>query len=70
MVHSYKQKFELNYENTFTTVVKSMSYKILLTINAFYNLKIQQMNVVTAFLFDFLNETIYIEQPHYFTEGL
>ena len=28
------------------------------------------MNVVTAFLLGFLDETIYVEQPHYFTEGL
>ena len=47
-----------------------MSYKILLVINAFHNLNVQQMNVVTTFLFNFLDETIYIEQPHYFTKGL
>ena len=28
------------------------------------------MNVVTAFLFNFLNEIIYVEQPHYFAEDL
>ena len=69
VVHNYKQKFELDYENTFATVIKLMSYKILFIINAFHDLNVQQMNVVTAFLFGFLDETIYVEQPHYFTEG-
>ena len=27
------------------------------------------MNIVTAFLLDFLNETIYVKQSHYFTES-
>ena len=69
VIHGYKQKFELNYEDTFATVVKLMSYKVLLAISAFYSLNVQQMNVVTAFLLDFLNETIYVEQPHHFTKG-
>ena len=70
VVHSYKQKFELDYEDTFTTVVKPMSYKTLLAISAFYGLNIQQMDIVTAFLLSFLDETIYVKQPHYFAKGL
>ena len=69
MVHSYKQKFELDYEDTFTTVIKLMSYKALLTINVFHGLNVQQMDIVTTFLLSFLNETIYVKQPHYFAEG-
>ena len=70
VVHSYKQKFELDYENTFTTVIKLMSYKALLAISALHDLNVQQMNIVTAFLLNFLNETIYVKQLHYFAKGL
>ena len=70
VIHSYKQKFKLNYKNTFATVVKSILYKALLAISAFHSLNIQQINIVTTFLLSFLNETIYVKQPHYFTEGL
>ena len=40
VVYSYKQKFGLNYKNTFTTVVKPISYKILLAISALHNLNV------------------------------
>ena len=41
VIHNYKQKFDLDYENTFATVVKSILYKILLAISALYNLNVQ-----------------------------
>ena len=40
VVHSYKQKFELNYENIFTIVIKLISYKTFLIISALYSLNI------------------------------
>ena len=70
VVHGYKQKFGLNYKDTFATMVKPTSYKALLAISALHGLNIQQMNIVTTFLLGFLDETIYVEQPHYFTKGL
>ena len=69
IVHSYKQKFELNYENTFTIIIKLMSYKTFFIISALHNLNVQQMNIVIIFLFNFLNNIIYMKQFHYFTEN-
>lgn len=69
VVHGYKQKYGLDYEDTFATVVKPMSYKALIALSALRGLKIRQMDVVTAFLLGFLDETIYVEQPHQFVEG-
>ena len=40
VVHSYKQKFDLDYKNTFTTVIKSILYKTLLIISAFHNFNV------------------------------
>ena len=50
VVHGYKQKYGLDYEDTFATVVKPMSYKALIALSALRGLKIRQMDVVTAFL--------------------
>ena len=45
-----------------------MLYKTLFIISVFYNFNVWQMNVVTTFLLDFLNETIYVKQSHHFAE--
>ena len=47
-----------------------MLYKTLFVINTFYNLNVQQINIVITFLFNFLNETIYIKHSYYFAEDL
>lgn len=39
-----------------------MSYKIIFAIAAVLDLKIEQMNVKTAFLYDYVKEEIYVEQ--------
>ena len=40
-----------------------MSYKIIFTIAIALNLKIEQMDVKTAFLYRAINKEIYIKQP-------
>ena len=61
-IHKYKQKNELNYLHTFVIVIKSMLYKFFMTISIKQNLKIKYMNVVVVFLYEFLNEIIYVIQ--------
>ena len=51
---------------TFAAVVKPMSYKCLFGVSVKRGYKIRQMDVVTAFLYGFLDEVIYVEQPHLF----
>lgn len=43
-----------------------MSYKCLFAVNVKQGYKIRQMDVVTAFLYSFLDEIIYVEQPYLF----
>jgi hypothetical protein len=43
-----------------------MSYKLLFTLVAAYNLKIEQIDVKTAFLYSKIDADIYIEQPERF----
>lgn len=43
-----------------------MSYKCLFGVSVKRGYKIRQIDVVTAFLYGFLDEIIYVEQPHQF----
>ena len=55
---------------TFAAIVKPISYKCLLRVSINRGYKIQQIDVVTAFLYRFLDEVIYVEQPHLFELNL
>lgn len=69
VVHGYKQKEGLDYIDTFATVVKPVSYKALMGISVKRGLAIYHMDVVTAFLYGFLDELIYVTQPIMFETG-
>ena len=43
-----------------------MSYKCLMAVGVRRKFRIRHMDVVTAFLYGFLDEVIYVEQPHLF----
>ena len=47
-----------------------MSYKCLFAVGVKRGYRIRHMDVVTAFLYGFLDEVIYIEQPHLFATEL
>lgn len=51
----------MDFDKTFVAVIKLMSYKCLFGINVKCRVKIQQMDVVIAFLYGFLDEIIYIK---------
>lgn len=51
---------------TFTAVVKPISYKYLFEVSVKCGYKIRQMNIVTIFLYGFFDEIIYIKQFHLF----
>nr|GFC09419.1 hypothetical protein [Tanacetum cinerariifolium] len=70
-VHIYKarlvakdcaQTYGVDYEETFSHVADIRAIRILIAIAAYYDYEIWQMDVKTAFLNDFLEEEIYIEQ--------
>ena len=68
--HRYKQEESLDYVETFAAVVKHMSYKCLFAVGVKRGYWICYMDMVTAFLYGFLDEVIYIKQPHPFTTKL
>jgi hypothetical protein len=59
----YEQQFGIDYDQTFASVVKPMSYKALFAIAASLDLEIEQMDVKTAFLYGLVEEDIYVQQP-------
>ena len=59
----------MNYNETWAEVVKSSSFRTLFAIAAERRLQIQQMNIVTTFLYELLNENVYVSQPTGFIEN-
>lgn len=63
------QKPGIDYSETFSPVVRYNSIRFLLALAAKNDLKIHQMDVITAFLQGDLNEEIFMEQPEKFNDG-
>ena len=62
----YTQKEGIDYEETFSPVAMLKSIRILLSIVAYYDYEIWQMDVKTAFINSNLEEEIYMIQPEGF----
>lgn len=63
VIKGFRQKEGIDYNETFASVVKPMSYKALFPISAALDLEVHQMDVKTAFLYGKVEEEIYMEQP-------
>lgn len=64
----FTQRQGVDYDETYSPVVKYDSLRIVLSIAAAEDLEISQLDVKTAFLYGDLNEEIYIEQPQGFIQ--
>jgi hypothetical protein len=69
VVRGFEQEEGVDYHETFASVVKPMSYKALFAIAAAKDWEIEQMDVITAFLYGQVEEDIYIKQPTGFEDG-
>nr|GEX73319.1 retrotransposon protein, putative, Ty1-copia subclass [Tanacetum cinerariifolium] len=59
----YTQTYRVNYEETFSSVAKIKSIRIMLAIVAFHNYEIWKMDVKIAFLNEKLTKDVYMAQP-------
>ena len=62
VVRGFEQQEGIDYNETFASVVKPMSYKAMFAIAAALDLEIHQIDVKTAFLYRDIDEEIYVEQ--------
>ncbi|RKK17238.1 hypothetical protein BFJ67_g17769, partial [Fusarium oxysporum f. sp. cepae] len=68
VVRGFEQKEGIDYHETFASVVKPMSYKMIFAIAAALDLELEQMDVKTAFLYGGVKEEIYVTQPQGFDD--
>ena len=68
VAQGYSQKYGIDYEETFSPVVKFPSIRTLLALAVQKGMMIHQMDVVTAFLNGTLDEEIYMKQPECFVK--
>lgn len=63
IVKGYLQQFGVDFDQTFAAVIKPMAFKVLFTIATFFNLDINQIDIKIAFLYDFIDQLMYVEIP-------
>jgi transposase InsO family protein len=69
VIRGDQQREGVDFNETFATVVKPMSYKLIFAIAAALDWEIDQMDVKTAFLYGKVEETVYMEQPTGLEDG-
>ena len=63
----YRQRYGIDYDETFSPVAMLKSIRIMLALAAYFDYEIWQMDVRTAFLNGELEEEVYMMQPEGFT---
>lgn len=69
MVKGFLQRKGINFFDTYASVAKAATVKIVLAIAALFDDEVIQMDAITAFLNSNLDEEIYVEQPDGFETG-
>ncbi len=62
-MRGFQRKEGIDYAETFASVVKPMSYKVIFALAAAKNWEIHQMDVKTAFLYELIEGEVYVRQP-------
>lgn len=54
----------MNFDQTYTAVVKPMTFRVLFVIAAYYNFEIDQIDVKTAFHYSLIDQLVYVQIPN------
>jgi hypothetical protein len=63
VVRGFSQRPNVDFDKTFSPVVKSATIRAVLTIAAMCDWPVHQMDVNNAFLYEHLIERVYCQQP-------
>lgn len=69
VVKGFKQRYGVDYNKTYVSVITSTTYKVAFAIAAYYDYHLEQMNVKTAFLNGILEEKVFVTQLTGYTNG-
>lgn len=59
----FKQRYSIDYEDTFSSIVKAATIRIVLSIAVLKGWYLMQLDVQNAFLHGVMEEDIYMKQP-------
>ena len=63
VVRGFEQQQGIDYNETFASVVRQKTYRVLFALAAIHDWEIEQMDVKTAFLYGDIDEEVYVELP-------
>ncbi|GJU46603.1 copia protein, partial [Tanacetum coccineum] len=68
VVQGYKQEEGINYDEVFAPVATIEAIRLFLAYASFMNFLVYQMDVKSAFLYDIIEEEVYVSQPPGFVD--
>lgn len=69
VVRGFEQEYGIDYYHTFAGMCKTTSWRIILALAATYDLEVEQMDAVTAFLNGDIDNKVFCEIPPGYSEG-
>jgi hypothetical protein len=69
VIKGFEQRPDVDYSETFAPVAKFATLQMLIALSATNDWEIDQMEIVTAFLYSSITKTVYMEQPEDYAHG-